>query len=206
MTQPYQGLPGGESRLGVLIRQLQGEVAQILLPDAPVTSLPATPFDGQEVSFQNAAMATNGVIWRLRYRAASASVYKWECVGGPPLVSVVNAAESLANATTSDLGTLGPDLTAPLAGEYLVAWGARIQLAAAGIAEGWMVLTIGGASTGLTASFLATAQYGGGSVIMDGVRVAVGAGALFRCRYATQGSLQFMFQTRWLRVTPVRVG
>jgi hypothetical protein len=38
------------------------------------------PQDGDEVYY--AADATNGVIWHLRYRAASSSSYKWEFVGG----------------------------------------------------------------------------------------------------------------------------
>jgi hypothetical protein len=48
-----------------------------------VTSLPASPSDGQEVFY--AADATNNVIWNLRYRSGSASTYKWEFVGGDPL-------------------------------------------------------------------------------------------------------------------------
>ena len=50
---------------------------------ALVTSLPATPTDGQEVYYL--ADAANGVIWHLRYRAAATGAFKWEFVGGPPL-------------------------------------------------------------------------------------------------------------------------
>lgn len=47
-----------------------------------VSSLPASPVDGREVYYQNAAMAEAGVTWHLRYREGSASAHKWEYVGG----------------------------------------------------------------------------------------------------------------------------
>src|SRR4051794_15998509 len=45
-----------------------------------VSALPSSPSDGQVVNYL--ADGTNGIVWRLRYRAASGSAYKWEYVGG----------------------------------------------------------------------------------------------------------------------------
>ena len=85
-----------------------------------VTSLPASPIDGQECYFL--ADSTFGVLWHLRYRAASASPYKWECVGGLPLTAEVTGQGTLASATYADIPTApGPSLVAPLAGDYMLA-------------------------------------------------------------------------------------
>lgn len=81
-----------------------------------VTSLPGSPTDGQEVFY--VADSTNGVIWHLRYRAASS---KWEFVGGSGLY-----AEDLANRASlnnsPNYGALATavQVTAPLAGTYEV--------------------------------------------------------------------------------------
>jgi hypothetical protein len=83
-----------------------------------VTGLPTIPSDGQEICYQ--ADAANGVVWRLRYNAASASPYKWEVVGGSALAAFVATSQvtSTAYPTFVDLATVGPQIIVPLAGEY----------------------------------------------------------------------------------------
>lgn len=88
-----------------------------------VTSLPASPDDGEEVYFEAAA----GVIWHLRYNASSASSYKWEFVGGAPLTHEVVTQETTTSTTFADLATVGPDITLPLAGDYEIVFGAQIK-------------------------------------------------------------------------------
>ena len=88
--------------------------------------LPANPVDGQEIYF--VADATNGVIWHLRYNAGSASPYKWEYLGGPPMLASSNvAASSLGGGSSWSTqltdGTGVIQMTVPLLGEYDVAWG-----------------------------------------------------------------------------------
>jgi hypothetical protein len=71
-------------------------------------------------------VATNvdalGTIWEFRYNANSASAYKWEFMGGTPLL-----VSSVGGVTTTTTGyidlTGGPTLTAPRAGDYWVDWG-----------------------------------------------------------------------------------
>lgn len=85
-----------------------------------VTALPTQPYDGQVVDYL--ADATNGVIWRLKYRAASASAYKWEFVGGSGLFAESTGQDALLSSTSYADWTGAPSLTAPLGGEYLAEW------------------------------------------------------------------------------------
>lgn len=98
----------------------------VAMPPQFVTTLPASPIDGTEVYYQ--ADSTNGVIWHLRYRAASASAFKWEFVGGGTLATYaftqVSATAAYSSAGTwVDIGA-AISLTAPLAGEYAAEAGA----------------------------------------------------------------------------------
>jgi hypothetical protein len=85
-----------------------------------VASLPASPIDEQECVY--VADATAGIKYHLKYRAASASSFKWERIGGPPL----HASSAIDVAPAS--GTwLEPSpvcrVTLPLAGDYMVEYG-----------------------------------------------------------------------------------
>lgn len=85
---------------------------------ALVSSLPGSPYDGQEIYYS--ADPTNGVVWHLRYRSAAAGSYKWEMVGGGPLTSEVATSETTGSAGYVDLATVGPSITVPLAGDYAI--------------------------------------------------------------------------------------
>jgi len=87
-----------------------------------VTSLPTYPVDGQEIYY--VADATNGVMWHLRYNAASASAYKWEFLGGGTLTTIVQGSGQRAFGTWGDLSdVVGPAVAIPLAGDYDLDWG-----------------------------------------------------------------------------------
>jgi hypothetical protein len=81
-----------------------------------VTVLPGSPRDGQEVYFFD---AVSGQLLHLRYWASSTSAFKWDVVGAVEIV-----AEQTADVTSTSSGytTLGTpvQVTAPLAGEYLI--------------------------------------------------------------------------------------
>lgn len=83
-----------------------------------VSALPGAPVDGQEVYYL--ADATNGVIWHLRYNAASASAYKWEFVGGSPLRADVATEQTHPSPGAFVELTTTQRITAPLTGEYLL--------------------------------------------------------------------------------------
>ena len=81
-------------------------------------ALPSPMYDGQEIVY--VADAAAGVLWRLRYNAASASAYKWEFVGGSPLVDEQIADEngSMNASTWGGVSGNDPQLAVPLAGDY----------------------------------------------------------------------------------------
>jgi hypothetical protein len=87
-----------------------------------VASLPDSPYDGQEVNLL--ADATAGVVWHLRYRAASASAYKWEFAGGARLSAEAAAELSTASGSYVDGGVA---VTVPRAGEYEIELGAGFR-------------------------------------------------------------------------------
>lgn len=103
------------------------QASQFIVPlaSAPlVTSLPSAPIDGQEIRYL--ADATNGVIWNLRYRAASSSSYKWEFIGGSPLYSQGGGFSSITSTSYVNFGT-NSSLTIPLAGDYNIRVEGQIQ-------------------------------------------------------------------------------
>jgi hypothetical protein len=93
-----------------------------------VTTLPGSPSDGDAVAFQNASMATDGIVWVLRYRAASPSAHKWEFIGGSPMTHEQSTTETInsAHPTYTAAPTPGALLTAPLDGDYAIRWGAEL--------------------------------------------------------------------------------
>jgi hypothetical protein len=119
-----------------LVRQPTANLWRILLGPSDsgiptVTSLPSSPTDGQEVYF--VADATNGVEWHLKYRAAATGSYKWECLGGAPLTTLVATQQTTSAESATDLGTVGPSITLPLAGDYLVGVQADMKASVAGL-------------------------------------------------------------------------
>jgi hypothetical protein len=96
-----------------------------IIPRLTSTQMSAlVPFDGQVIDL--IADATNGINWRLRYNANSASAYKWEFVGGPPMLSDVQTLEAFAG--TNAYGacpTDGPAIIVPRAGDYVAQFNAE---------------------------------------------------------------------------------
>lgn len=168
----------------------------------PPATLPAG-VDKQEVYYL--ADATNGVIWRFRYRAASPSPYKWELVSGTPLYSFIPVTESISPAGTwMNLPTVGPDVVVPLAGDYDADWGVTHSVLNGQVQVG---LAIGNATPGDPVIYAynastASAIYETGASKMKWPGMAVGN--IIRTRYigAVGGSVA---RNRWLSVTPRRV-
>lgn len=174
-----------------------------------VTSLPGSPYDGQEIYYL--ADATNGVVWHLKYRAASASAYKWEYVGGSEMLSGVDTQETnTADNTWRALATAGPSVTVPLAGDYEVKIeGEMIN----GIVNGTTAM---GYDVGATAaSFTDAARHNeptgaANSQTTVGRRrrkTALAASTALVAKYLSNGGgSNGLFGFRSMRVRPVRVG
>lgn len=171
---------------------------------APVTALPASPVDGDMCVFQ--ADATNGVYWLLRYRAGSASAYKWECVGGGPLVAEIDTSEATASTTYADLATVGPSLTVPLAGDYVISFGFRGSNNTAGF---WSLASFAvGAAAAADADscvHVSASANARSSVERSRKKAAVAAASAIVMKYSADGNTA-TFVYRFLQVLPIRVG
>lgn len=172
-------------------------------PGVPVTSLSGiTGYDGQEVYVL--ADSTNGVLWRFRYRAASASAYKWEFVGGPPLSAAVATQESTASVAYVDLATVGPQIVLPLAGDFDVSVEAR-TFNNTGATQNYVSA---GNPTGTdpTAAILGTPAVNTNTPTQRRLRMTgLASGSTVKIQYRTTGGTA-TYGDRMLYVCPVRVG
>jgi hypothetical protein len=176
-----------------------------------VSSLPAG-VDGQEVYYL--ADATNGVIWHLRYRAASASAYKWEFVDGSSLAAFVATVQTTAISwpTFVDLATAGPQIKVPLAGEYH-AEGSHISYVAGGPSSSYARLMVNGVAVpaGLNGAANLQEAFQAGSAsrtsnFTTGIPFTCAAGAIAKMQYSATGGVVASYMDRSLRMRPVRVG
>lgn len=175
-----------------------------------VTSLPASPTDGQEVIY--AADAALGVLWRLRYRAAAPAPYRWEFVGGTDLLHeiVTTEATTTADGVYRDVATPGPLLTLPLAGDYLITADATIYTTAATPFTGIGGLKIGAAVVNDVTDRICyvgdTGAAGGvGGTSGRTLRRTITPAAVIKLQYASYGAA-VQVASRVLRARPVRVG
>lgn len=169
------------------------------------TTLPSSPTDGQ--SFYYIANATDGVVWHLRYRAASASSYKWEFVGGHSLESSVATQESIAVGVVGannyvDLATAGPSITLPLGGDYItdiqvLMWNSEVHFSRVAPKYGNdAVVGADGPQSEGTWGKNQTGTYR---------KNALSASTIVKLQYAVGGGTG-QFMRRVLRMRPVRVG
>ena len=172
-----------------------------------VTSLPASPVDGQIIDY--VADSTNGVVWRFRYRAASSSAYKWEFIGGGTLDSYVATQQSTSSTTT--IGLSGPSVTVPFAGDYLVTGGGILANNTAGNLVGFIFKGTGDSDVVWSSTYvfnaLAIANTYGSSA--SGIQKKTGqtASQVIEMRYTTSNASTIGYcQNRFMTVTPIRVG
>lgn len=170
-----------------------------------VTSLPGSPYDGQEVVYL--ADSANGITWHLKYRSASASTHKWEFIGGSPLISMIDTSEAITT-TWQNLATDGPSITIPRAGDYRLnascqgssnyGNGSALQI---GIAEGNttpFVIARDGSWTNETVLHTYAS-----AAITDYRRANVAASAILKMRY--EYVLPMNAYNRYLSAVPIRV-
>jgi hypothetical protein len=185
-----------------LLRYSGTEWHQVGVPPY-VTALPTPPFDGFEVFY--AADASSGVIWHLRYRSGGGT-YKWEYVGGPPLVSEVVTQESTTSATYAALATAGPSITVPLAGDYDVHHGASLQAPAGQtIHYSYDIGGTGASDNDSAQNFIQSTAITDMSVAHAGRHTGLSASTALVSKYKTSGGTAYA-KKRFMRVTPVRVG
>lgn len=135
-----------------------------------VSALPVSPTDGQVIYYE--ADATNGVIWQLRYRSASASSYKWEYVGGSEYLSesTTNFGSTTSTSYGNPSGGAMPTIVCPLAGDYEITTYTEDGRLTTSTGRGFISFTIGGA-TALDANALIFSTFAAGDD-NGGTRVA----------------------------------
>jgi hypothetical protein len=170
-----------------------------------VTTLPASPYDGQKVALLSDPSNAAAPIWEFRYRAASTSVYKWEFVGGGALQ---NDDVTGAGQTGQTWVTGNTPLTVPRAGDYMVeATGQMAVISGLGHSAELSVGTVAGGPLGNIRAIVIpndTVAWTPVSLIdrFDGVAAGAVLTTLVRCGSAGQ---TISSQHRSLKVTPLRV-
>ena len=143
------------------------------------TTPPASPADGDLWQLQVDAAA--GIYWMFRYNAGSVSTFKWEFLGGAPLMDEVAAIQSTASAVYADLGTVGPQVTLPRAGDYVESFGCKM---------------VGPVSL----------AWRGHMAIKRALRIlGVAAADVHKAQYRQDGGATITASIRWLSVLPIRV-
>lgn len=184
-----------------------------------VAVLPTTNlYEGRLIRFQTAAMEAVGVAWYLEYRGKNAdgtpntSLYRWEVVNGLPLYHSVGAREGTTSVSPADLATMGPIITAPLAGEYYASFAARLVESINGTG-GMVTLSLSGVAVNDATmegylSIGTTVNEFSPSEAVPYVPVTVTtAGQTVRMRYQYVGGLNTVtFEKRKMTLAPIRVG
>lgn len=175
-----------------------------------VISLPSSPVDGQEIYYL--ADATNGIIWHLRYRASSPSIYKWEAVSQPsPLYQEITGGMTVTSGSYIDTSTPGPLITVPLAGDYNASLYVEAVISAGyvGSQTARAAVKKGTAATSDDDSVEIWNNDGSGRAVSASRPVirclGIAANAQLKVQYRVGGQT-WDFLNRRLGVTPVRVG
>lgn len=175
------------------------------VPVATTTTLPTSPYHGQEILYQSAAMLVAGVVWKFRYNADSASSYKWEFRSGDRWLKEVDTAENTSSATATNLATDGPTFASVLpAGEYIARAHCMIGNASATVTQGQLYLDNNGSDTMISRGTLAGTNYY--LSLADETTVTVTASTSLKLQYASSASSSVAFSRRKLAFTPVRIG
>lgn len=147
--------------------------------------------------------STNGIQWHLAYESGEVT-YKWRFLGGPPLYSEVATAETTASTGYAALGTAGPSIAVPRAGDYDVDTGVRVSSVSAAI-NVFFSYDIGASAAVDTDSIqsLGSADTARANFMRKRRKAALTSVTLtgkYRVGSGTGG-----FADRWMAIRPVRV-
>lgn len=188
-----------------------GSIPQSAVRTPVVTDLPVEAQDGDEVYYY--ANADNSVIWHFRFRAKSPSLYRWEFMGGTEY-RAENTGTSMTTTSTSytDLSTVGPTITVPLAGDYRIEWWSQGQNNT-GASVNYMGIKVGSATTADTDAVRgqpAANNYDHLAPVGSRDFNVPAAGTVVKAQYrANAGTLTVNNAgtiNPWMTVRPIRVG
>jgi hypothetical protein len=171
-------------------------------PGVPVTTLPASPTDGQQ------ALLTDSVTvptysWLMQWNA---SLSRWTFIGGADWIGSVDTDENRSGTGTfGDLATVGPTFTTPRAGTYQIAWSAETYINA--VAMNYVGININGvlpvttSNTSISIPHRATSEQATGTV-SPRTFAGIGAAQVIKMQYQDGGGSS-NFRIRKMSLRPV---
>lgn len=170
------------------------------------TTLPSVAYDGMRIVV--VVDAASGYVWNFRYRAASASAYKWEFAGGAEIRTGVATDESVpSSGGWVNLATDGPSFVLPagIGGDFLCD-GRAAAANTSGATQGVSVGVAVGNTTPADPVQHNTFNGGREEATAHPRLTAVAAGSTLKLRYLAAASVAISFGYRSLSVVPLRVG
>jgi len=170
------------------------------------TTLPGSPYDGQEVILVNSLTAPTWQ-WRLRYNAGSSNANKWEFVGGTPLKAVgsINVPLTPANAWVTAVATVA----VPVPGVYWCQGNFRVSVQAIGNNHTVNCTVQNAGASGGTVQPGTTVTTAGGLAnlfVQDQVSIAAGGSIYFSLISSNiSPTADYADQYSWSAI-PIRVG
>lgn len=164
----------------------------------------SSPADGDMVTIQ--IDAVNAINWSLRYNASSASIYKWENMGGSE--AYVSNLGPVTPGGFSSLTDLGVTYTLPLEGDFHVEWGADIKPNTAAFGSNSTVAIWNDTTAQVSAKTVASgSQADHDSLIQVERLTGQPRGRILRLRAITtsSGGSPGPFNNIWIKVRPLRV-
>lgn len=171
-----------------------------------VTELPTSKaIAGDKCSYK--ADATNGIMWDLVYDGEG--TYPWKKIGGPPLLAEIETIEETSSATYTNLTTVGPSITAPLKGDYVIELGCYLLSNNAAVNAARMAPQVGAVEANDEDAVVGVQKEGLGfaSVSRKKKKAGIAAATAIVAKYKVQTAAQLMkFRSRWMSIDPNRVG
>lgn len=175
-----------------------------------VNALPGSPSDGDTIYYQTTGMATDGIVWTLRYRSTGGT-YKWEFVGGSPWQKGDTGSTQETTATSASYATTtnAPALTVPLAGEYYIAYDLEMGyvFGGPGVANSYATVKLGSAAASDDNSVVMWQSQANNYVhVGRTIRRTLAASDEVKQFYKAPAGTTLGVLRRSLSVVPVRVG
>ena len=130
----------------------------------------------------------------------------WMFAGGPQMISEVDTDQARDNATYGDLATVGPDITCPFAGVYIVGVGAGFVYTSGAQASFMSFAVAATAATDADGAANQNDSAGqiGGSPVYRERKKTLAAGDLLRAKYRNQGiGTTSSWSRRWMTLKPI---
>lgn len=167
------------------------------------TSIPASPSDGdQYVLTDNTTTPTYA--WLLQY---SSTASKWIFIGGSPATQFITTSETSSSTGYTDLATVGPSVTAPRSGTYMVRSFADARASTGGGADVYLGVKVGASAPVDLTRLMSNWQSAGAGSGGGGERQLSGVTAsdVIKLQYRVGGALTGTWENRAISVIPVWV-